>query len=83
MFRSYLKGRVQYVKLACHLETDFESINFRMLQGSILGSLHFLLYANNLQNCSKRIDTIIFADDTNLFYEPKNLEALFSTVNKE
>ena len=83
MFRSYLKSRVQYIKLTCHLEKDFESVNFRMPHGSILGSLLFLLYVNDLQNCSESIDTIIFADDTNLFFETENLKALFSTVNKE
>ena len=54
-----------------------------MPHGSILGSLLFLLYVNDLQNCSESIDTIIFADDTNLFFETENLKALFSTVNKE
>jgi hypothetical protein len=36
-------------------------------QGSIRPLL-FLLYINDIQNCSKIISIILFADDTNIFY---------------
>ena len=36
-------------------------------QGSILGPLLFIMYINNLCNVSEIFETIIFADDTNLF----------------
>ena len=35
-------------------------------QGFILGPLFFILYVNDLNNASM-LDTILFADDTNLF----------------
>ena len=38
-----------------------------VLQGSILGSLLFLLYMNDLQNASEVFEFISFADDTDLF----------------
>ena len=40
-------------------------------QGSILGPLLFPLYINGLQFASDLLDTIMFADDTNLFYSDK------------
>ena len=51
-------------------------------QGSILGPLLFLLYVNDFYN-STALDPIMFADDTNLFYEHNDLKTLFSLVNQE
>ena len=52
-------------------------------QGSILGTLLFLLYVNDLKNASSILDPIMFADDTNLFYTHSNIQKLFSTMNEE
>ena len=55
-------------------------------QGSILGPLLFILYINDIQNCSKLISIILFADDTNIFYShscPKKLnEIVQEELNK-
>ena len=48
-----------------------------------MGPLLFLLYVNDLPNCSDLLDPIMFADDTNLFFKHKNIQTLFSTVNRE
>jgi hypothetical protein len=37
-------------------------------QGSILGPILFLLYINDIEQCSKLLSFILFADDTNIFY---------------
>ena len=45
-------------------------------QGSILGPLFLLQYINDIQNCSKIISIILFADDTNIFYSNSCLKTL-------
>ena len=74
--------RIQYISKAHDLETDTKTICCGILQSSILGPLLFLLYVNDLHN-SSALDSIMFADETNLFYEHKNLKTLFSLVNQE
>ena len=52
-------------------------------QGSILGSLLFLLYINDLCNVSKVVDFILFADDTNIFFSHKDLNFLPEILHSE
>ena len=51
--------------------------------GVFLRPLRFLIYINVLQFISDVLDPIMFADDTNLFYSRKGINALFVKVNKE
>ena len=52
-------------------------------QGSTLGPLLFLLYINDLPNCSKNLIFRIFADDTNLFASACDLKSLETLINSE
>ena len=54
-----------------------------MPQGSILGSLLFLLYINDIVNISPLLFTILYADDRNLFLTGKNVATLINIMNKE
>ena len=65
-FHSYLSNRCQFTKFG---ETESLRINITcgVPQGSILGSLLFLLYINDLPQASA-FQTVLFADDTCLFF---------------
>ena len=45
--------------------------------------LLFLVYVNDLPNASRLLDPIMFVDDTNLFFNHKDIKHLFAVVNNE
>ena len=50
---------------------------------SILGSLLFTIYGNDLCSVYKIFEPIIFADDTNLFVSHKSIKEFFHIANLE
>ena len=72
-FTSNLNNRQQYVAIG-HTESPRETMTCRIPQGSTLGPLLFLLYINDLPNCSEILTFRIFADDTNLFTSVRDLK---------
>ena len=81
--KNFLSNRKQYIEIDPTTRTSLELVKCGVPQGSILTPLLFLLYAIDLKNASRLLDPIMFADDTNLFYNHKNIHCLFSDVNKE
>ena len=69
-FRSYLSNRKQFV-LINNFKSELKNINCGVPQGSILGPILFLLYINDLNYVSKLLQTIMFADETNLIFSRK------------
>ena len=67
----------------CYQNTNLENLRCVIPQGSILGSLLFLIFVNDLKKSTTLLDLIMFAYDTNLFYTNKNMKVLFETVSKE
>ena len=65
LFQNYLSNRKQRVVLngSC---SDYSSIESGVPQGSVLGSLLFLVYINDLERNIKS-NVKFFADDTMLF----------------
>jgi hypothetical protein len=81
-FKSYLCNRTQCVALN-GVTSSFKNITYGVPQGSILGPLLFILYVNDIVNCSDLLRFILFADDTNLFFSCIDIKELFATVNME
>jgi len=81
LLTSYLDKRKQY-----RLINDFTSsksvVEFGIPQGSILGSLMFLIYINDLPSCLKATYRF-FADDTALFVVEKTPESVLDLANSE
>ena len=47
------------------------------------GSFAFLIYINDLPNISKKLKFYLFADDTNIHLESRDLQSLEKVMNKE
>ena len=81
-FESYLSNRKQFASIG-NINSDTKSIPMGVPQGSVMGPLLFLLYLNDLPNCSNILDFHLFADDTNLFFSSKSLLDIETTVSGE
>ena len=80
--KSYFSYRYQFVQFnqTC---SKVQTIKCGVPQGSIIGSLCFILCINDLQNASELIELMLFADDTSTFYSHSNSVTLESVLNKE
>ena len=65
LFQSYLSNRKQYTEIEDTTSTILP-IQVGVPQGSILGPILFIIYVNDLPQCSNKFDFIMYADDTTL-----------------
>ena len=78
-FQSYLYQREQFVEYN-GVQSSRKQIVCGVPQGSILGPLLFLLYINDLSNASKKVFSLLFADDSNMFLSGKNPDDLVADM---
>ena len=77
---SYLLSRSQYVQIDSW-KSPLLPIKCGVPKGSVLGPLLFLIYINDIFLCSYYLSFILFADDTNMFFQHKNISELTKIVN--
>ena len=81
-FNSYLADRKQFTVIN-ETTSSYNNISCGVPQGSILGPLLFLIYINDITLCTKKLNFILFADDTNIFLQGRDLICLQNTMNTE
>jgi len=81
-FRSYLGDRQQYVSIGNSASNPCP-MRMGVPQGSVLGPILFLLYINDMSNCSEKLRFIHFADDTTLSTSGDVINNLINEVNVE
>ena len=81
-FESYLSKRKQFVCINGE-NSELRELSCGVPQGSVLGPLLFLIYINDLPKISNKLDSFLFADDTNIYYENEFFIELEKVVNKE
>ena len=80
-FSSYLEDRTQSVAFENQI-SDRVRLNAGVPQGSVLGPLLFLVYINDIGN-NILSNIYLFADDTSIFTEFKNISVGIDTINRE
>ena len=79
LFVSYLSGRSQCVSIDGNKSTLLP-VTSGVPQGSVLGPLLFLLYANDLNYLLNEYNKILFADDTTVVCSSENPEQLLDKL---
>ncbi len=81
-FTDYLTGRPQVVEIEGELSNS-QTIEYAVLQGSILGALRFSLYINDLPLQGIQASIIMYADDTVIVFSHTYYIPIQTVLNNE
>jgi hypothetical protein len=81
-FRSYLLERKQYVSYK-GTDSQLFSVTCGVPQGSVLGTLLFIIYTNDLPGSLRCTTCILFADDTTIYVSGRNIKELYKLINED
>ena len=79
LIKSYLSNRTQFTETLSEKSGKLMTL-YGVPQGSVLGPLLFLLYINDISNCSELATYVLFADDTNIFVQGKTVSEAYKMV---
>ena len=82
-FKSYLTDRTMQTEILGTKSTNINKLTSSVPQGSILGTLLFIIYVNDFPRCLKYSSCLAFADDTNILISGKNPKTLYARANEE
>ena len=77
-----VSNRVQYCRVN-GVDSQIENINIGVPQGSCLGPLLFLVYINDLPRAIKNSTTSMYADDTSLCFQSKDLSRVNEALKED
>ena len=66
LFESYITNRQQFVQIN-DIRSKVITTNIGVPQGSVLGTILFNIYINDIHKCTNNFDIINYADDTNTY----------------
>lgn len=73
--------RHQIIKCKNKLDNSL-IVNHGVPQGTVLGSILFILYIKRLLNINVEAEIICFADDTVILFHGKNIKNLYNKASK-
>ena len=82
LIKNYLSNRYQLTEVNGYKSKPLK-IKTGVPQGSVLGPLLFLLYINDLPNCSKFFEMVMYADDTTLYCNIDSGHTSSTMINDE
>lgn len=82
MIKSYLSNRYQCVKYKNTTSSSCK-ISIGVPQGSILGPLLFIIYINDFPKICPTTTSLLYADDTAIFFEGKSHIELQNAIDRE
>ena len=82
ILENFLHNRKQYVYLN-GTSSGFSDIIRGVPQGSVLSGLLFLIFINDIVNCSNIVHFNLFADDTSIYLKENNIANLYQIMNTE
>ena len=77
---SYLSNRMQYIDVLGESSSKLP-VKYGVPQGSVLGPLLFLIYINDISNCTTSGTFVLFADDTNVFVAGESIDDVYIKAN--